>query len=318
MTAPRRASPVAVLTDVTDLDPAPAIEILKDAGFEVHVLHLDQTDDVPDAAREAVVALAGYTWLGAAFFDRFPRLRYIGTASAGLDMVDTDVAQERGVTVQPLVGVATEEVAEHALGLILAVERNLVPAAVAVAAGSWSEAYQAAPRRLSERTLGLYGSGRIGLRLAELARPLFRRVVAHDPYLRDVPPGVDDLVDREDLFRVSDVLSLHTPLTAQTRGVVDARALALLPAGATVLNVSRGELVDSDALVAALDAGRIRGAGLDVLAGEPPAPDDRLRAHPRTVVTPHIAYLSTTSIDGYLRTPARSAVDWWTTEGAQT
>lgn len=304
------SAPVAVITDVTDLDVAPAIEILEAAGFEVHVLSLDSDPTIPEAARGAVVALAGYAHLGRAFFDAFPALRYIGTASAGTDMVDAAVARERGVVVQPLVGVATEEVATHALALLLAVERDLVPIAIEVEHGAWSEAYTAMPRRLSERTLGLYGLGRIGARLAELARPLFARVIAHDPYVSDAPAGVDALVPLPELFAASDVLSLHVPLTAETAGVIDAAALAALPAGATLINVSRGDLVDAGALLAALDSGHLRGAGLDVLPGEPPASDDPMRSHPRTVVTPHVAYLSERSLEGYLRQPALSAVAW--------
>jgi D-3-phosphoglycerate dehydrogenase len=300
-----------VITDVTDLDPAPAIEILEAAGFEVHVLQLDRNMEIPDAARPAVVALAGYAHLGRWFFDAVPQLRYIGTASAGVDMVDIAAAHERGVVVQPLVGVATEEVAVHALALLLAVERDLVPAVGAVAAGAWSEAYDAVPRRLAERTLGLYGLGRIGTRLAELARPLFARIVAHDPYVRTAPGAVDELVDRDRLLAASDVLSLHVPLTDRTAGIIDAVALAALPDGASLINVSRGELVDADALVAALDCGRLRGVGIDVLGGEPPAKDHPLRRHPRAVVTPHVAYLSSTSLQGYLRQPALSVVDWW-------
>ncbi|WP_159500514.1 NAD(P)-dependent oxidoreductase [Microbacterium sp. 18062] len=305
------ARPVAIITDVTDLSVDPAVEILESAGFAVHVLALDRDPIVPDAARSAVVALAGYAFLGREFFDALPDLRYVGTASAGFDMVDIDTARARDVVVQPLVGVATQEVAAHALTLILAVERDLVAAARGVADGGWSESYAALPRRLSELTLGLYGLGRIGRQLAAIARPLFARVIAHDPYVTRAGDGVDALVTVPELLSASDVLSLHLPLTPATHGVVAAAELAALPAGATLVNVSRGELVDSDALVAALDAGRLRGAGLDVLGGEPPRADDPLRMHPRAIVTPHVAYLSERSLEGYLRQPARSAVAWW-------
>ncbi|KZE89861.1 NAD(P)-dependent oxidoreductase [Microbacterium sp. TNHR37B] len=304
-------APIAVITDVTDLDVGPARRILEDAGFEVHVLALDADPTIPDAARGAVIALAGYAFLGGEFFDALPALRYIGTASAGIDMVDAAEAAARGVVVQPLVGVATEEVAAHALALLLAVERGVLPAAAAVSAGAWSEAYEAVPRRLSERTLGLFGLGRIGGRLAQLARPLFARVIAHDPYLTAAPAGVDELVDAAALLAASDVLSLHVPLTAETAGVIGASELAALPEGASVVNVSRGELIDSAALIAALDAGSLRGAAVDVLDAEPPAADHPMRTHPRVIVTPHIAYLSERSLEGYEQQPARSAVAWW-------
>lgn len=305
------SAPVAIITDVTDLDVRPAVEILESAGFDVRVLSLDTDPVVPASARGAVIALAGYAFLGREFFEALPDLRYIGTASAGTDMVDAGEAAAREVIVQPLVGVATEEVAAHALALILAVERGLVPVAGAVAAGGWSEAYTAVPRRLSERTLGLYGLGRIGAPLAVLARPLFGRVIAHDPYVAAAPAGVDDLVSFEALLGASDVLSLHVPLTPETSGAIGAEQLAQLPAGATLINVSRGELVDTAALVEVLDAARLGGAGLDVLGGEPPSAAHPLRARSDVIVTPHIAYLSDRSLEGYLRAPALAAVKWW-------
>lgn len=304
------ARPVAVITDVTDLDPQPGIELLTDAGFDVHVLAWDRDRTVPEPARGAVAALVGYARLDDEFFRAFPSIRWVGTASTGTDMIDPDAAAAHGVTVQPLVGASTEEVATHALALILAVERDLRGATAVAARGEWTDAFRAMPRRMSQLTLGLCGLGRIGTRVAELARPLFGRIAAYDPYA----PGsdaVDEMVGFDELLQRADVLSLHLPLTAQTRAMIDAEALAKLPAGASVVNCSRGELIDEQALIAALDDGRLRGAGLDVLAGEPPAADDPLRTHPCAVVTPHVAFLSDGSLATYEQQPARNLLAWW-------
>lgn len=299
-----------MVTDVTDLDVAPAVRVLESAGFAVHVLSWDATRDVPDEARSAVAALAGYAHLGEEFFATFPDLRWISTASTGTDMVDAAAAAAHGVTVRPLLGASTEEVATHALALMLAVERELPHAADIVRDGRWTDAFVHAPRRLSELTLGVCGLGRIGGRLTELARPVVGRIIGHDP-AGAAGGDVDERVGLVELLERSDILSLHLPLTPQTRGMIGAAQIERMPHGATIVNVSRGELIDVDALGQALDDGRLRGAGLDVLDGEPPAGDHRLRRHPRALVTPHVGFLSRTSLSAYEREPAEALVAWW-------
>jgi D-3-phosphoglycerate dehydrogenase len=304
--------PLVVLTDVSDLDPAPALALLEEAGFDVEVLQLDADPVVPERARRAVAAVGGYARLDEGFFSALPDLRFVALSSAGADMVDLAAARRHGVEIRPLLGVATEEVAVHALGLILAVERGL-RIHEAVAAGAWSEAFTALPRRLSGCTLGLLGTGRIGAELARLAGPVFGRVVGFDRgHARgDVPAGLTPLASVAQVLRASDVLSIHLPLTDDTRGMLGTDELALLPRGASLVNVSRAEIVVADALVAALDSGRLRGAGLDVLCGEPPAADDPLRSHPAAVVTPHVGYLSDRSLASYQEDPTRTVIAWW-------
>lgn len=302
--------PLALITDVTDLSPEPALRILADAGFDVEVLRWDVTHEVPEHARGAVAALAGYAPLGPDFFAAFPHVRWIGTASTGSDMVDAAAAAAHGVTVRPLAGASTEEVATHALALTLAVERDLHGAQGVVAAGHWTDAFDRLPRRLSGLTLGLCGLGRIGARFAELARPLFGRVIGYDPVAS--APGVEP-VGFDELLAQSDVLSLHLPLLPQTRGLIGATEIGRMRPGASLINVSRGELVDLAALAAALDDGTLRGAGLDVLDAEPPRTDHPLRTHPRAVVTPHVGFLSAASLRTYESEPAEALVAWWST-----
>ncbi|BBH68381.1 hypothetical protein ACTI_50660 [Actinoplanes sp. OR16] len=300
--------PLVILTDVSDIDPQPAIDLLGGSGFDVEVLKLDVDPAVPPRAARAVAAVGGYAHLGEDFFAALPALEFVALTSAGADMVDLAAAERHGVRIQPLIGAATEEVAAHALALVLAVERGL-RVTEQVATGRWSEAFEQLPRRLSGCTLGVLGLGRIGAEFARMARPLVGRVVGYDPYA-PVPGGVE-AVTFEELLVASDVLSVHLPLSEQTRGMLGAAELECLPYGASLINVSRAEIVDQDALLAALDSGRLRGAGLDVLIGEPPVLDDPLRAHARTIVTPHVGYLSEGSLRSYEEQPAATIVTWW-------
>ncbi|WGD37668.1 C-terminal binding protein [Lysinibacter sp. HNR] len=309
--------PLVVFTDQTDLDPEPGRALLHEAGFDTVLLNLgtdERHDDriVPQNAREAVGLVVGYALIDRDILEQFPRLRIIATSSSGVDTVDMAAAQERGIWVSNLADVATEEVASHALSLVLAVERQLSTSIRVAFGGGWTQDFDALPRRLSKLTLGLFGCGKIARRLAEIAVPLFGRIIAYDPYLTNFPTGVT-AVTRQELLKGADVLSLHVPLTKETREVIDHGAFALMKSGSSLVNVSRGELIDREALTTALNSGRIAGVGLDVLDGEPPSPNHPLRSHPRAIVTPHVGFLSDGSLQHYLCDPSRMIVEWWQT-----
>ena len=158
-------------------------------------------------------------------------------------------------------------------------------------------------RRLSELTVGVVGLGRIGSTYARMVTPLVRSVIGHDPF------GGDDSVEAcelDEVFARADVVSLHLPVTESTRGLVDARRLALMPAGGMLVNVTRGGLLDEAAVLAALESGALAGAGLDVLVEEPPPPGHPLVAHPSVVVTPHAAYLSGATTRAYVESQAEN------------
>ncbi|QNP63043.1 C-terminal binding protein [Streptomyces genisteinicus] len=308
------SQPIAVFTDTDDLDPEPGARLLADAGFEVRVAGSRDPDVIAAAADGAVALIVGYARVDAALLDRLPRLRIVATMSAGHDMVDTAEARRRGLWVANLPDAATEDVAVHALASALSLVRRLPQADAVVRAGGWSEEFAAAelPRRASDLTLGLVGLGRIARRFAALAAPVFGRVAAYDPHAD--PAGWPDGVERHDdlgaLAAACDVLSPHVPLTPATRGLVDAGLLARMRPGAFLVNVSRGELVDTEALLDALGSGRLTGAALDVLPVEPPPADDPLRRHPRVQLSPHSAYLSDTSRRAYVCGPAENVVAW--------
>lgn len=299
--------PVAVYTDVVDTDPGPGVELLEQAGFTVRFARSPAPGDIVAAARDACALLLGYAQVDRPLLDALPALRVVATQSAGCDMVDLDACRERGVWVANVPGAATEEVASHALAMTLALLRGLPQLDRDVRAGVW-DGTRYELRRLSEVTAGVVGLGRIGRRYAEYVRPLAGRVVGHDPVAADVP-GVEPL-DLDEVLAYSDVVSLHLPLTAATRGLLDARRLGLMRRGAALVNVSRAGLVDHGALLRRLDGGHLSGAALDVLPQEPPEPGDPLVAHPRVLLTPHAAYLSAASRLDYVLEQARNVAAW--------
>lgn len=307
--------PVAVYTDVEDTDPEPGIRLLEAHGFEVRVLGTRDPEAIIAGSQDADALLPGYASVTREVIEALPRLRIVALMSMGFDYVDLAAANERGIWVTNVPGVATEEVATHALAILLHSARQLRFYLAAANPANWNERAPQAPPRLSETTLGIVGLGRIGRELARLAGPLFGRVLGYDPLLPDTPQVRADLerlrVTRASLAevrRASDVLSLHLPLTAETERMVDADFLAQMPEDSLLVNVSRGALVDSAALAAALDAGHLRGAALDVLDEEPPPPNHPLLGRDDVVLTPHIAYFSRRTEIEYVRIQAQNAV----------
>lgn len=212
----------------------------------------------------------------------------------GMNAVDLAAAEARGMPVTNVPGFCTEEVATHAITLLLALQRALLPLSRAAAGGTWDLASIPAlreVRRMSAQTVGVAGLGRIGRQVARLAGHLGCRVLGFDPFVGDseVPPGVER-VTWDELLTGSDAIVLCSALTDTSRHLVDERALGLVRPGAMLVNVARGGLVDERALAIALRSGRLRGAALDVREVEPPDPGaDPLRALDNVILTPHVA-----------------------------
>jgi D-3-phosphoglycerate dehydrogenase len=180
-----------------------------------------------------------------------------------------------------------------------------------VRAGKWHFTSPGKLRRVTDLTLGILGLGRIGKRLAYIGRDCFKQAIACDPYIDAGEfPLYARSVDLETLFREADLLSVHVPLNDETRGIVNANTLALMKPGSWVVNTARGAVVDVDALLAALDTGRLDGAALDVLPMEPPPPGHPLLTHPRILVTPHAAFYSAEAERELRRKAAQNLVDW--------
>jgi D-3-phosphoglycerate dehydrogenase len=232
------------------------------------------------------------------------RCRIISRFGSGINNVDVEAAAQAGIIVSNVPDFCLDEVSDHALALVLALWRRIVALDASVRAGRWSTIEVAGEvHRLRGRTLGIVGFGRIARCLAPKAAALGLRLLVHDPL---VPSGEIQAAGAEplaldDLLRRADIVSLHVPLTPATRHVIDERALGLMKPGAVLVNVSRGELVEEDALVRALQDGRLSGAGLDVLGAEPPPPDHPLLRAPNTIVTSHAAYYSVEALDDVRR-----------------
>ncbi|MEH3088474.1 MAG: NAD(P)-dependent oxidoreductase [Microbacterium arborescens] len=191
---------------------------------------------------------------------------------------------------------------------MLAALRELPAGRRVVRQGRWTVDLEVNPRPIGELVLGLVGFGRIARETARLARPVFARILATDPFVTEASEGVE-LVDLDALVAAADVVSLHLPVDDATRGLFGADRVAAMRPSALLVNVSRGELVDTAAVRAVLDSGALSGYAADVLDGEPPASDDPLRDHPRAIVTPHMGFMSTASVERYELGPARTIIE---------
>jgi len=221
--------------------------------------------------------------------------KIISRLGVGYDAIDYETAAAHGIWVANVPDYGVDEVSSHALALLMALERNLKEHFQIVDGGSWRYAQATHPiRRLKGQTLGVLGYGRIGNAMGDKGKGIGFRVIAHDPWLTDeqIRERGAEPVDFATLLRESDAISLHVPLSDQTRHIINAEALAQMKPTAFIINTARGEVVDIDALVEAVRNGVIAGAGIDVLPVEPPPPDLPILHEPRIVVTPHIAWAS--------------------------
>ncbi len=296
MPNPRSPGPLRVVFAAPP-DPGVAESVRARGGAAVAVEILDgvQGADLARAAGTAdVLVVRSWQKVPRAVLDALNagpgRPRAVVQASAGLDNIDEDAAAALGVEVVGVDPGNATSVAELTLMSIVALLRDARGHWDRTPRGTWPDREVLADREARGRTLGLVGLGRVGTRVARRARAFEMRVVACDPYLADadfLARGAARVPALRELLAVADVLSLHCPLTRETRGLIGAAELALLPRGALVVNTARGAVLDTAALVAALDAGRLAGAALDVYPEEPPAPGGPL-AHPRLLCTPHL------------------------------
>lgn len=260
---------------------------------EVRVASLACPDDVALHTADADAVIVTNNPLTAEHLERFgPGVRLIARAGIGLDAIDLEAARARGLAVYHVPDYATAEVATHAVAMLLAVHRRLKEADL-LARTSWREWAQLKPIvPIEEATVGILGFGRIGRAVATRLQPFARATQAFDPFAEISEPGVQSVPTLEDLAATSDIVSIHVPLTPETRGIFSKDVIGLLKPEAILINVSRGGLVDEDALVAALEGGRLAGAALDVTAEEPPPSDSPLFRAPRLLLSPHVAWYS--------------------------
>lgn len=262
------------------------------------------------ALREASAVISSWgVRFDAKRLSEMKRCRIIAMAAVGVDMVDLEAATEFGIVVTNAPDTFIEEVADHAMMLLLSAARRTHIVHALASDERWSDGRRVlmGVRRLRGATLGLLGYGNVARATARRAKPFGLRVTAHDPYIADTVMCADsvDPVSYDELLATSDYLSLHTPLNDETCHMINAEALASMKNEAVLINTARGPVVDEAALIEAIEQGRIAGAALDVLEEEPPRPDNPLLRHPNVLVTPHVAPASTRMLPECRRRAAR-------------
>lgn len=278
-------------------------------GLETHgdcTIH-DRTPSAQtiERAAGAEVVLTNKTVLDQAVIEQLPAMRYIGVLATGYNVVDIEAARERGIPVTNVPTYGTASVAQMVFAHLLNLTQRVADHAAGVRDGRWAKSvdfcYWDTPLvELDGLAMGIVGYGRIGRAVGQIARAFGMRVLAHDAYPISDPAGAE-VADIETVFRESDVVSLHCPLTPETEKLVNVERLALMKPGAFLINTSRGPLVDEAALAEALNAGRLAGAGLDVLGVEPPT-ESRLLSAQNCFITPHIAWATRSARSRLLNT----------------
>ena len=284
-------------------------------GIEIVTAQCRTEDQVIAAGQGCRGILLQYAPIGAKVVAALPELGIISRIGAGFDTIDTDACEKAGIWVANSPDYGVGEVATHALALALATVRHIVAYDRDIRAGQWSFMSPGTMRRPAELTLGIVGLGRIGKRMAHVSRNVFKRVVAFDPHIidGDFPAYVERAATLADLARQADVVSLHTPLNGETRGLIDAAFFGAARCGTCLVNTSRGAVVDLGALCAALDAGTLSGVALDVLPEEPVPRDSPLLGHPRVILTPHAAFYSVEAEKELRRKAAQNIISWLAT-----
>jgi D-3-phosphoglycerate dehydrogenase len=282
-----------------------------DSLAEVKVFQCRTENEVIAAARRADGLLVQYAPISRRVIEELEKCRVIARYGIGVDMIDLEAASERGIVVVNVPDYCIEEVSDHTVSLILACARKLPRLEAAVRKGNWDFSVAEPVFRMKDCTVGLVGLGKIAGRVAEKLKGFGCRLLAYDPYQTEAEAAKLDvrLTDLPQLLELADVVSLHAPLTPETRLMIGESALQRMKSTAYLINTSRGSLVDEAALAAALREGRIAGAGLDVLEKEPATPGNPLLGLENVLITPHAAFYSAESLQDLQTLTARAAAE---------
>ena len=280
-------------------------------------------EDVLERSRGAEILITNKTRLNADTLAALPDLRCIGVIATGYDVVDIAAAGKRGIPVMNVVNYGTEAVAQHAFALLLELCRRTALHDAGIRSGRWAAGpdwcfWDTPQVELSGKVMGILGFGTIGRRVAELAHAFGMKVIAASARKSAAELSASsapvsfpvEFVEMDELFRASDVLSLHCPLTDQTRAIVNAANIASMKDGAILLNLARGPLLDEAAVAEALASGKLGGLGAYVVSVEPIAQDNPLLASPNTLLTPHIAWATRTARQNITRIIAENIAGW--------
>ncbi len=288
---PLRPAPLVLICGLDHASVAEEEAVFRAAGVRFAQVLARTAAEYLREGREADALLVQYGDVDRRVIEGLPRLRLLVRYGVGVDGIDVAAATERGIPVVNVPDYGTDEVANHAVALLLALARKLPALDRQVRGGGWDVFAVQPVHRLAGRTVGILGCGRIGSRVARKLAGFDVRLLAHDPYVERLPAGVTG-VSFDRLLAESDFLTIHCPLTAETRHLFGRAALGRMKPTAVLVNTARGGIVDTAALVEALEAGRLAGAGLDVTEPEPLAPGHPLRRLEGVIVTPHAAWYS--------------------------
>jgi D-3-phosphoglycerate dehydrogenase len=297
-------------------NPEPEQRLIAAAGGDLVMVEVRDEASALAAIRDAdVVINSGGLRFSGPVFDTLTRCRAVIQTSVGYDRIDVDAATARKIMIANLPDYCIEEVSDHAVALVLASARRLFQMQKTITDGQWGRPgvrtmeLVGPVERLSERTLGIVGFGNIGKLVAKKTRGIFARLLAADPYVKPETARQHgaELVSLENLLQQSDYVTLHVLLTEQTRHLINAERLKLMKPSAYLVNTCRGPVVDETALVEALRAGQLAGAGLDVFEQEPIGPDHPLVGLDNVIVTPHLAVYSRKAMENWRIHPIEDA-----------
>lgn len=269
-------------------------ELLATVGAELIRAQCRTEEEVIEAAKEADGLLNQYAPITRKVLESLPNLKVVSRFGVGVNTIDIEAATENGILVGNVTDYCMDEVSDHAFALILACARKVVSLNNEVKAGKWDYKASIPVYRLRGRLLGLVGFGRISQALAKKAQAFGFKVVAYDPFVKEAVAqdlGVG-LVELNELCKLSDFISIHAPLLEATRGMISEEQFRLMKKDAYIINTSRGSVIDEKALINALEAGEIAGAGIDVTQEEPIQKNNRLLKMDNVIISPHVSWYS--------------------------
>jgi D-3-phosphoglycerate dehydrogenase len=279
-------------------------------GATLRTLNVTTEEEVAAACRDADALLVTYAKIGRIALAGMPKVKIVVRTGVGYDSVDVPAATERKVMVANVPDYCISDLAEHTMALLLAWWRRIAELDAQVRANGWGRPVKPV-YRLEGKTLGILGMGRMGQAVAARARGFGVRLVGYDPYIPDSAFASLEVerLQLEDLFKVSDIVTIHSLLSAETRGLICERTLRLMKSSALIVNTARGGLIRTDDLVRAIREGWIAGAALDVTEPEPLPLDHPIRSLPRVLITPHAAWYSEDAEPELRRRAARTIVE---------
>jgi len=289
---------VVAVTDYVFPSLEPEQRVLAPLGVDLRSAQCKSEEEIITLAKDADAILNCYAKMTTRVIENLSRCKIIARYGIGVDNVDLIAATRAGILVTNVPDYCIDEVSDHALALLLTLARHIVAADRAVKAGAWDVVAHAEIHRLRGQTLGLLGFGKIARALASKVKPLGMKVLAYDPYVEAklIAREEAEAVSLDRLLVEADVISIHVPLSPETRNLIGESELARMKPTAFVINTSRGGIVDEQALAKALTAKRLGGAALDVLSVEPPPSDHPLRQAPNVILTPHLGFYSRESV----------------------